>query len=408
MTNQHQRMFELTQALTGVGLHVLGEREQREAFCRRFYLHPAQSALKPERLQRLSESTDENRILLLRDPIGLCFFLFRAGSIPAAMGPFFQHAVSEETAEMLQRQLGLRSKVLLTYSGQFPVIAKEDALYALQMLLKACGERTGRLLISVEADSEETEERRRKERNSDSPLLRRRYDLERLMMESVAQGLESEAVTYYRQLCRDAAHPKPGEDILQAEKTGAVIARTTVRIAADRQGLPAAIGDRITRKHGEALASITEPDKVRHSVEALIREFCKEIRVQRDHGYSEPVMQAVSHLEQIYGDPKLSIGELSKILGVSADRLSRQFHRETGVTLSAYLRRMRMERAAGLLLATELSVQEIGRRVGIPDATYFAKQFREIYGETPQRYRNRKSRFCGADADDGKAAAQFS
>jgi AraC-like DNA-binding protein len=55
----------------------------------------------------------------------------------------------------------------------------------------------------------------------------------------------------------------------------------------------------------------------------------------------------------------------------------------------AYLRRRRLELAAGLLLRTRRSVAEVGDLVGWPDANYFTRRFRSQFGVSPTDYRRR-------------------
>ena len=46
-----------------------------------------------------------------------------------------------------------------------------------------------------------------------------------------------------------------------------------------------------------------------------------------------------------------------------------------------------IERAQELLAQPTVSIKDVGRRVGYPDANYFAKVFRRLTGQTPSEYR---------------------
>ncbi len=52
-----------------------------------------------------------------------------------------------------------------------------------------------------------------------------------------------------------------------------------------------------------------------------------------------------------------------------------------------WLARRRAEKAAVLLLTTNLPVAEIGRSVGWRDPNYFARRFRAAFGTTASAYR---------------------
>ncbi|MBD2867319.1 response regulator transcription factor [Paenibacillus arenilitoris] len=69
--------------------------------------------------------------------------------------------------------------------------------------------------------------------------------------------------------------------------------------------------------------------------------------------------------------------------------LSRLYKKETGESLSAYITRTRMEKAARLLSSTNMKVADVAREVGYQKTQYFIHIFKEFYDCTPQIYRNR-------------------
>ncbi len=74
---------------------------------------------------------------------------------------------------------------------------------------------------------------------------------------------------------------------------------------------------------------------------------------------------------------------------VSPSLLSRAFRTVVGRSPMAHYGRCRMEHAAMLLLRSDLPVAEIGARVGVFDANYFARRFRAEMGLQPSAYRRR-------------------
>ena len=69
--------------------------------------------------------------------------------------------------------------------------------------------------------------------------------------------------------------------------------------------------------------------------------------------------------------------------------LSRLYKKETGESLSSYISRARMEKAAGLLTSTNKKVADIAKEVGYQKTQYFIHIFKEYYNCTPQNFRNR-------------------
>jgi AraC-like DNA-binding protein len=89
------------------------------------------------------------------------------------------------------------------------------------------------------------------------------------------------------------------------------------------------------------------------------------------------------------GDAALSVQRLAVALGCSADYLSTQFRRESGVCLAEYINRQRLSHAKQLLTATGLNVSEVAWACGYREPGYFIRQFRRHEGITPRVWRRR-------------------
>gem|GEM_PF-1183646 len=82
---------------------------------------------------------------------------------------------------------------------------------------------------------------------------------------------------------------------------------------------------------------------------------------------------------------------LAGSMAMSIRHLTRLYQALTGTTIHARLHVLRMERAAKLLLNTNLAIAEVARTVGISHAGYFAQRFCEYFENTPRAYREQAS-----------------
>ena len=57
------------------------------------------------------------------------------------------------------------------------------------------------------------------------------------------------------------------------------------------------------------------------------------------------------------------------------------------MTVLSYLEQIRITHAKQLLRFTQLTVEEIGRKIGIEEPGYFNRVFKKIEGNTPGEYR---------------------
>jgi AraC-like DNA-binding protein/ligand-binding sensor protein len=84
---------------------------------------------------------------------------------------------------------------------------------------------------------------------------------------------------------------------------------------------------------------------------------------------------------------KISLQEIAKISGLSAPYFSTIFREEMGENLSAYLNRLRVERAGRLLTETDMSLSDISGSCGFEDQSWFSKIFKSYTGMSPGKYR---------------------
>src|ERR1700722_2491586 len=84
---------------------------------------------------------------------------------------------------------------------------------------------------------------------------------------------------------------------------------------------------------------------------------------------------------------RLTLRDLAQLIGVSIRRLSHAIKRCEGVSLHRWVARRRMGEARRLLIETDLSVDEIGRRYAFQSAATFSAAFRAASGMTPGEFR---------------------
>ena len=91
------------------------------------------------------------------------------------------------------------------------------------------------------------------------------------------------------------------------------------------------------------------------------------------------------YIQQNYKD--VIIQDLVDVFHFQEDYFNRLIKSKTGLTYSAYVQQIRLERAERLLLTTPKSIEEIAENVGYHNKGYFYKILQEKYGMTPSRYR---------------------
>ena len=94
----------------------------------------------------------------------------------------------------------------------------------------------------------------------------------------------------------------------------------------------------------------------------------------------------LKYVENNYAQ-KITIAEVSDIVGFSESHFMRYFKETMGTSFVDYLKEYRLTMAARLLQSSEDSVLSIAAEVGFENLSYFNRAFKGRYGMTPLQYR---------------------
>lgn len=91
--------------------------------------------------------------------------------------------------------------------------------------------------------------------------------------------------------------------------------------------------------------------------------------------------------EKRYCSPELSIKDVALQIGTNHNYLSQYLNDYLGVTFQMWLNTLRIEESKHILTSENISIEEVGIKVGIPESYNFSRWFKVITGTTPLRYR---------------------
>ncbi len=118
----------------------------------------------------------------------------------------------------------------------------------------------------------------------------------------------------------------------------------------------------------------------------ISREFCEKVYPQESGLRLR--REIVAYLATHSAEP-ITLSSLAVTFGCSPSYIARLFRVGLSSTVSEYLTDLRLQRATGLLLNTDLRVGEVAEVVGIHSPYYFSRLFRKRYGMTAHDYRIR-------------------
>ena len=216
-------------------------------------------------------------------------------------------------------------------------------------------------------------------------VLEQRYEFENEMIQAVSLGQihkEKQLLSAFEAMPFEMRSSSP----LRNAKNYSIIMNTLLRKAAESGGVHPVYLDRVSSDFAHKIEDLS----VLSACPTLMREmfvvYCRLVRKHSIRKYSPTVQKAVLLIDSDLSAP-LSLANIAAAQGVSEGYLATVFKRETGKTVSEYVREKRMKHAAHLLTTTRLQVQTIALHCGIMDVQYFSKLFKRHTGKTPKEYR---------------------
>ena len=167
-----------------------------------------------------------------------------------------------------------------------------------------------------------------------------------------------------------------------------VITTAMITRLCKQKGMELELAFRMSDFYIRKLDDIHTVQGVRNLHDEMVLDYAEKMRRNcRSDANSRPINLCK---EYIYNHIKerITIEDLADELGVSASYLSRLFKKETGDSVSAYIRSQKIEMAKNLLQYSDYSMIEIANRLSFSSQSHFIQQFREKVGMTPKKYRD--------------------
>ncbi|UOQ86867.1 response regulator transcription factor [Gracilibacillus salinarum] len=136
---------------------------------------------------------------------------------------------------------------------------------------------------------------------------------------------------------------------------------------------------------------IVKPGKFEEIQEVFSRvklELDKEWREldENQASYCENIIRTMKeHIQKQYAS--ICLEDMAEVLNMSPNYISSYFKEKTGENFSTYLTKIKMEKAAELLVDYHYKTYEISELVGYHNPKNFTRMFKKYYGMTPRDYR---------------------
>lgn len=118
----------------------------------------------------------------------------------------------------------------------------------------------------------------------------------------------------------------------------------------------------------------------------ICHKSCLLVKNHNHPEYSKSTRDIVDYIA-FHLDEELSLSLIAEHFSKNASTLSNAFHKETGTTLTEYIKQTKIREAIRLFNTTDMSVSEVSVAIGYTDFAYFSRVFKQVTGISPREYR---------------------
>ncbi|MFC6323915.1 helix-turn-helix transcriptional regulator [Companilactobacillus baiquanensis] len=105
---------------------------------------------------------------------------------------------------------------------------------------------------------------------------------------------------------------------------------------------------------------------------------------------NEAIISAIEFIDNNL-DKRLTLDQVAKSVYLSDFYFSKLFKKETKLSFSVYLNARKIQQAMLLLKETDLSINDVSKRLGFRRMSYFSQTFKKYTGFAPSRFRSQKN-----------------
>ena len=337
----------------------------------------------------------------LTDRFGLCYIYFlldeREDASLLLIGPYLTATPSQGALLELGEKNGVTPKsqrYLEEYYSALPVLLPSNPLFFLiSTFCEHAWQSPSFAIVDTESEHKIPASPISEPAHSDNfddvlvsmKAMENRYSFENELMQAVTLG-QIHKENMLQAAFSDLTFEKRTTDPLRNAKNYCVIMNTLLRKAAEAGGVHPVYLDSVSASFALRIEQLPSLTQTPHLMRDMFRTYCRLVRKHATNKYS-PVVEKTILLIDSDLSAALSLQSLSAVQGISPPYLSTVFKKETGTTVSSYIRDRRIKHAIHLLSTTHLQIQTVALHCGIMDVQYFSKIFKRHTGKTPKEYR---------------------
>lgn len=216
------------------------------------------------------------------------------------------------------------------------------------------------------------------------------YRLENRLIEAIEKSDKKEVERLTKEFLSIAKNipDRLPQDVIRSRKNLSIVLNTLLRKAAEKGGLDSITLHSISERFAIEIEKATNIATLLKIINTMVQTYCSATRKYSLKDYTYTTRKIIEYIRSNL-DQDLSLINIATSLNLSVSELSRQFKKETNISLVDYINIQRINEATYLLQNQKMLITDIAYMVGFNDGNYFTKVFKKVKGITPSKYRQK-------------------
>lgn len=213
------------------------------------------------------------------------------------------------------------------------------------------------------------------------------YEREMAFFDSVKNGKIEETKRLFKPLNSDSLG-KLSEDTLRNLKYHLIITIAFMTRYCIEGGMEMEVAYNLSDIYIQSIDKCITQEEIHRLHKEVVEDYTSRMHsIQKTNIFSKAILIC---LDYIYDNlhTKITLEELANQVNLSPSYLSKLFHKEVGLTVSAYISKKRIEAAENMLKYSEYSSTEISNYLCFSSESHFIQAFKKNTGYTPKSYRD--------------------
>lgn len=176
-------------------------------------------------------------------------------------------------------------------------------------------------------------------------------------------------------------------DSLRQQKNSVLVLLTLCSRACIEGGLNPSVSYTLSDYYTQCIEDSRTTSELSTICRTMLDDYVQRVGQSRENDSVSKQIRSSCDYISMHIREKLSIAELAEHAGYTEYYFSYKFKQETGLSVSDYIRREKIEQAKLLLSAAKMNIQEISDELSFGSRSYFSSSFQKQTGMSPSEYR---------------------